>query len=161
MRRNLIALFLLCAAYGMQAQKLTDVQKQGSPLVLQSQGSFYVGGKSELQTKEELGGICPDGHVAVNQMYVRYMVPQSSLGNTSFVLIHGMHLTGKCWETTPDGRMGWDEYLVRKGVRYMWLIRLESVVRGLIRRFIMPPSMARHLQAHRVPSAERLMRTLG
>ena len=115
MRRNLIALFMLCIAYGMQAQKLTDIQTQDSPLVLQSQGSFYVGGKSELQTKEELGGICPDGHVAVNQMYVRYMVPQSSLGNTSFVLIHGMHLTGKCWETTPDGRMGWDEYLVRKG----------------------------------------------
>jgi hypothetical protein len=24
-------------------------------------------------------------------------------------------LTGKTWETTPDGRMGWDEYFVRKG----------------------------------------------
>ena len=24
-------------------------------------------------------------------------------------------LTGKSWETTPDGRMGWDEYFVRKG----------------------------------------------
>lgn len=30
-------------------------------------------------------------------------------------MIHGMTLTGKSWETTPDGRMGWDEYFVRKG----------------------------------------------
>ena len=32
MRRILMALFMLCAAHGMQAQKLTDVQTQGSPL---------------------------------------------------------------------------------------------------------------------------------
>lgn len=115
MRRNAISLLMLCMSCCMQAQNLPDVQRQSSPLVLQAQGSFYVGGESEQQTREELGGICPEGHVTVNQMYVRYMVPQSVAGNASFVLIHGMHLTGKCWETTPDGRMGWDEYLVRNG----------------------------------------------
>jgi hypothetical protein len=30
-------------------------------------------------------------------------------------LIHGCCLTGKTWETTPDGRMGWEEYFVRHG----------------------------------------------
>ncbi len=115
MKRTVIGLFMLFAACCMQAQNLADIQRQQSPLVLQAQGSFYVGGKSEQQTREELGGICPDGHVTVNQMYVRYMVPQTATNAASFVLIHGMHLTGKCWETTPDGRMGWDEYLVRKG----------------------------------------------
>ena len=115
MRATLISLLLLCASCGMEAQNIADIQSASSPLVLQSQGSFYVGGESEWQTREELGGICPDGHVTVNQMYVRYMVPQALQSNASFVLIHGMHLTGKCWETTPDGRMGWDEYLVRKG----------------------------------------------
>jgi pimeloyl-ACP methyl ester carboxylesterase len=29
-------------------------------------------------------------------------------------MVHGATLTGKSWETTPDGRMGWDEYFVRK-----------------------------------------------
>ncbi len=115
MKRNLIGLFMLFVACSMQAQNLADIHQQQSPLVLQAQGSFYVGGKSEQQTREELGGICPDGHVTVNQMYVKYMVPQTATKVASFVLIHGMHLTGKCWETTPDGRMGWDEYLVRKG----------------------------------------------
>jgi hypothetical protein len=31
------------------------------------------------------------------------------------VMVHGAALTGKSWETTPDGRMGWDEYFVRNG----------------------------------------------
>jgi Alpha/beta hydrolase family len=48
-------------------------------------------------------------------MYVRYMVPQGGDGNLPVVMIHGATLTGKSWETTPDGRMGWDEYFVRKG----------------------------------------------
>ncbi len=30
-------------------------------------------------------------------------------------MVHGATLTGKSYETTPDGRMGWDEYFVRKG----------------------------------------------
>jgi hypothetical protein len=31
------------------------------------------------------------------------------------VMLHGATLSGKTYETTPDGRMGWDEYFVRKG----------------------------------------------
>ena len=115
MRKRVIIVLVLLTSCCVLAQIFAEIQYHSSPLVLQSQGSFYVGGESEQQTREELGGICPDGHVTVNQMYVRYMVPQSAEGHSSFVLIHGMHLTGKCWETTPDGRMGWDEYLVRKG----------------------------------------------
>src|SRR5688572_4734125 len=48
-------------------------------------------------------------------MYVRYMVPQDGDGNVAVVMVHGATLTGKSWETTPDGRVGWDEYVVRKG----------------------------------------------
>ena len=48
-------------------------------------------------------------------MYVRFMVPQGGDGNVPVVMVHGATLTGKSWETTPDGRMGWDEYFVRKG----------------------------------------------
>ncbi|MFT3920324.1 hypothetical protein [Cloacibacterium sp.] len=54
-------------------------------------------------------------------MYVNYMVPQERKGNISFVFIHGMNLTGKTWETTPDGRMGWNEYFVRKGYPAYWV----------------------------------------
>jgi hypothetical protein len=43
------------------------------------------------------------------------MVPQGGDGRLPVVMVHGATLTGKSWETTPDGRIGWDEYFVRKG----------------------------------------------
>jgi pimeloyl-ACP methyl ester carboxylesterase len=97
------------------AQVLAAVQVPSKPLVLKAQGSFYVGGDAIEQTQAELGGFGPAGRIVVNQMYVRYMVPDSRVPKTPVVMIHGMTLTGKTWETTPDGRMGWDEYFVRKG----------------------------------------------
>lgn len=93
----------------------SDVQTPDTPLVLEAQGSFFVGGEKADQTQTELGDLGPGGHITVNQMYVRYMVPQGGEGNVPVVMVHGATLTGKSWETTPDGRMGWDEYFVRKG----------------------------------------------
>ena len=109
----------LAGAFGTagvaDAQALKDVQTPDAPLVLKAQGSFFVGGEKVEATKIELGDLGPGGHIAVNQMYVRFMVPQGGDGNVPVVMVHGATLTGKSWETTPDGRMGWDEYFVRKG----------------------------------------------
>jgi pimeloyl-ACP methyl ester carboxylesterase len=98
----------------VMAQALKDVQTPATPLVLKAQGSFF-GGEITEQTPGELGNLGPGGRIAVNQMYVRYMVPQGGDRNAPVVMVHGATLTGKSWETTPDGRMGWDEYFVRKG----------------------------------------------
>jgi pimeloyl-ACP methyl ester carboxylesterase len=106
---------VLGAAVDVAAQAIKDVQIPDTPLVLKAQGSFFVGGEKVEQTQGELGNLGPGGHIAVNQMYVRYMVPQGGDGNLPVVMVHGATLTGKSWETTPDGRMGWDEYFVRKG----------------------------------------------
>jgi pimeloyl-ACP methyl ester carboxylesterase len=106
---------VLGAAGHVMAQALKDVQAADTPLVLKAQGSFFVGGEKAEQTQGELGDLGPGGHITVNQMYVRYMVPQGGDGNVPVVMVHGATLTGKSWETTPDGRMGWDEYFVRKG----------------------------------------------
>jgi pimeloyl-ACP methyl ester carboxylesterase len=118
-RRGILAGLTVAAVLGLvgdlAAQALKDVQTPDTPLVLKAQGSFFVGGESVEQTQGELGNLGPGGHIAVNQMYVRYMVPQGGDGNLPVVMVHGATLTGKSWETTPDGRMGWDEYFVRKG----------------------------------------------
>ena len=118
-RTSILSVTALAAAFGtfdnLKAQALKDVQTAGAPLVLKAQGSFFVGGDKVEQTKSELGNLGPGGHITVHQMYVRYMVPQSGDGNVPVVMVHGATLTGKTWETTPDGRMGWDEYFVRKG----------------------------------------------
>jgi pimeloyl-ACP methyl ester carboxylesterase len=106
---------ILGAAVGTEAQALKDLQTPQTPLVLKAQGSFFIGGEQAEQTRAELGNLGPGGHITVNQMYVRYMVPQGADGTFPVVMVHGATLTGKSWETTPDGRMGWDEYFVRKG----------------------------------------------
>lgn len=71
----ILALAIASTFTGVQAQKISQITANASPLVLRSQGSFYVGGENETQTRAELGGICPPGHITVNQMYVRYMIP--------------------------------------------------------------------------------------
>jgi pimeloyl-ACP methyl ester carboxylesterase len=106
---------ILCTAVGAAAQALKDLQTPDTPLVLRAQGSFFIGGEKADETAVQLGNLGPAGHIAVNQMYVRYMVPQGGDANVPVVMVHGATLTGKSWETTPDGRMGWDEYFVRKG----------------------------------------------
>lgn len=114
-RRPAALAVFLCLPASLAAQALKEVRVPAGPLVLKSQGSFFVGGNKADQSRVELGGLGPAGHIAVNQMYVRFMVPQKGARNVPVVMVHGATLTGKSWETTPDGRMGWDEYFVRKG----------------------------------------------
>ena len=54
------------------------------------------------------------GDITVNQMYVQYQIPMKGDQHVPVVMVHGCCLSSKTWETTPDGRMGWNEYFVRK-----------------------------------------------
>jgi len=91
--------------------KTRDESKK--PLVLASQGSFFVGGESKAvpQTNEPGAGA---GEITVNQMYVQYQIPPGGDRHVPVVMVHGCCLSSKTWETTPDGRMGWNEYFVRR-----------------------------------------------
>lgn len=81
-RLAVLAMATLTAGLGVAttaaAQRLTDLQTPDSPLVLKSQGSFFVWGEKADQTAVELGSFGPAGHVSVNQMYVRFMFPQAA-----------------------------------------------------------------------------------
>jgi pimeloyl-ACP methyl ester carboxylesterase len=96
-----------------EAQQFEDLQMAGKPLTLQAVGSFFVGGRSVRQSPEEVG-LYSGGPIVIDQMYVQYMVP-SVRTMPPIVMVHGGVLTGKSYETTPDGRMGWYEYFVRNG----------------------------------------------
>jgi len=88
---------------------------QAEPLTIESQGSFFIGGKDvKSETLSTLPAYAPSGTITVGQMYVRYQIPVAPKG-PPVTLIHGCCLTGKTWETTPDGRMGWDEFFLRRG----------------------------------------------
>lgn len=97
------------------------------PLAIQEQGSFFVGGHDiHSDTLTDFPGSPPSGTVTVDQMYVRYQIPVHAARHP-VTFIHGCCLTGKTWETTPDGRMGWDEYFLRK--RYSVYV-VDQAARG-------------------------------
>jgi hypothetical protein len=103
----------LLALPGSSQDKRRDEAKK--PLMLEDQGSFFVGGETKtLPTATTARGPVPGGDVTVNQMYVQYQTPVNGNQHVPVVMVHGCCLSSKTWETTPDGRMGWNEYFVRK-----------------------------------------------
>lgn len=118
--RSVVATALAVAFVSASAQTFKSLQIPDKPLVLKAKGSFYVGGEAVEQTFVELGAraeIAPalnaSDQVTVNQMYVEYMLP-AGRSKVAVVLVHGAGLSGKSYDTTPDGRMGWFEYFVRR-----------------------------------------------
>ncbi|HTT01984.1 MAG TPA: hypothetical protein VMG11_07810 [Steroidobacteraceae bacterium] len=85
------------------------------PLTLKEQGSFFVGGETKALSLPAYGPLpAQSGDVTVNQMYVQYQIPLQGARHVPVVMVHGCCLSSKTWETTPDGRIGWSEYFVRK-----------------------------------------------
>jgi len=85
-------------------------------LTIASQGSFFVGGEYKTMPAVPGRGGSPGspGEITVNQMYVQYQIPVNGAQHVPVVMVHGCCLSSKTWETTPDGRMGWSEYFLRK-----------------------------------------------
>jgi pimeloyl-ACP methyl ester carboxylesterase len=89
-------------------------------LTLKGQGSFFVGGRTvftDSLTGKPTGFLdlgTNAGSITVDQMYVRYQIPAGREKHIPVVMIHGGSLSGTSFETTPDGRMGWEEYFLRK-----------------------------------------------
>lgn len=114
-------LALLLSTASASAQSLSDIKPSPEPLVLQSQGSFFVGGRTVRtesagwgDLKDIFGESFEAGDVVVDQMYVQFQSPPKPT-HFPIVFMHGGLLSSKQWETTPDGRMGWFEYFTRKG----------------------------------------------
>jgi hypothetical protein len=108
----------ICTWFVLLAASIMPGLGADKPLVVASQGSFFVGG--ETKTSKDLSGSTTgpgagvQGDVTINQMYVQYQTPVSGGQHVPVVMVHGCCLSSKTWETTPDGRMGWNEYFVRK-----------------------------------------------
>ena len=109
-----LAFSYLALHNGVFAQRYAKITTSEEPLVLKSRGSFFVGGESVYRTVTQVGHGLLEGNLTVNQMYVGYMIPAEQ-SHSDVVLVHGDTLSGKSYETTPDGRMGWDEWFVRSG----------------------------------------------
>lgn len=97
-----------------------------APLAVQEIGSFYVGGTlrtlSGLPARgrvSTVGGpvhpIDPNGEIMTGQMYVQYVRLAGEHEHPPLLLWHGGGMTGVNWETTPDGRPGWQMFFLRAG----------------------------------------------
>ena len=93
-------------------------------------GSFHVGGRvveiSGKPVKEVV--LAPaacrprwirTGIYQVEQMYVQYFLPQNRKGKFPLLMWHGGGLTGVTYETKPDGREGWLNYVPPQGLGHL------------------------------------------
>ena len=88
-------------------------------ITIAQQGSFFVGGKKVVA----LGNYDPTQDTActdpgqtfwMDQMYVQYQIPENAR-KYPLILVHGGSGTGRVWETTPDGREGFQTLMLRRG----------------------------------------------
>jgi hypothetical protein len=111
MRNSRIALSLLmlsAAAIGAQPNK-------SPPLQIQEQGSFLVGGTMITNPgKFDPYRPTPDGQTyRGDHAYVFYQVPVKPR-KYPLVMWHGIGQFSKTWETTPDGREGYQTIFLRR-----------------------------------------------
>ena len=123
-RCSLIALLLVALVGGAAAQGQPK-RMMGGQLVLEDQGSFFVGGVAKITDYAAIP-VAPPGQqappptpqqITIGQMYVQFQIPaKRSAPGWPVIMVHGSTHTGAALESTPDGREGWYPYFVRKGV---------------------------------------------
>ena len=113
MKKNLI---LLMAIGILSATASFGFQK---PVTIKEQGSFMAGGTvvtspGEYKDSEPMNF---DGETLHgDHAYVFYQKPVKAKKN-SIVFLHGYGQSGKSWESTPDGRDGFQNIFLEKGYR--------------------------------------------
>ena len=132
-RRDMPGAALLAAAGAATAQ--AKAEPAAGRVALSDWGSFHVGGKLvELSGKPVRdvvftpGGVPakvdPNGTYMAFAMYAQYMIPAERRGAAPLLMWHGGGLTGVTWETTPDGREGFQHYFLRRG----WPVYVSDAV---------------------------------
>ena len=93
-----------------------DASRKAEPLMIQEQGSFAVGGTVITNSGTyDATNRSPSGQTLHgDHAYVFYQVPVHSR-RLPLVLWHGIGQFSKTWETTPDGREGFQNIFLRRG----------------------------------------------
>jgi hypothetical protein len=83
------------------------------------QGSFFVGGRmltapGTYDPTQGTANTDPGQNFWMDQMYVHYQIPANAR-KYPLILVHGGSGTGRVWETTPDGREGYQTLMLRRG----------------------------------------------
>jgi pimeloyl-ACP methyl ester carboxylesterase len=114
--RCVITSFALLASLFMTG--CTTPASEG-PITIAQQGSFFVGGRMLTAPGQYDPTLSPAGsdggqNFWIDQMYVQYQIPVNAR-KYPMILVHGGSGTGRVWETTPDGREGFQTIMLRRG----------------------------------------------
>jgi hypothetical protein len=113
-RKSYITLWLFAAIFFTSA-KAQETRKP-APLMIQEQGSFAVGG-TVITNPGKFDHLrpTPDGQTLHgDHAYVAYQLPVKAR-QLPLVMWHGIGQFSKTWETTPDGREGYQTIFLRRG----------------------------------------------
>ncbi|PAV38610.1 alpha/beta hydrolase [Megasphaera sp. ASD88] len=90
------------------------------PVTIADQGSFMAGGTVVTAPGAYGGNTNPLNQAGQtlhgDHAYVFYQIPAQA-HNTALVFLHGYGQSGKTWETTPDGRDGFQNIFLEKGYK--------------------------------------------
>ena len=107
---------LSIASLGLGSAASADPNTAPAPLVIQEQGSFAVGGTVVTNPGTyNVNRPGPEGQTFHgDHAYVFYQVPPKAR-KYPLVMLHGAGQFSKTWETTPDGREGFQTLFLRRG----------------------------------------------
>jgi len=104
----------------LQAQEPKTRKFLKKPLVIEDQGSFFIGGVPKVTTYATVpppNQVMTPSQITIGQMYVQFQIPANRKSNMPpVIMVHGSTHTAACLESTPDGREGWAPYFVRNGI---------------------------------------------
>jgi len=115
--RKIPLLMITIATSACTNTENTQAQTPTNPLIIEQQGSFAVGGtKFYEQGKFNLASpLKPEGQsFHGDHAYVFYQIPAKA-HKYPLVFLHGAGQSKKTWETTPDGREGFQNIFLRRG----------------------------------------------
>lgn len=110
-----------------------------APIVIREQGSFAVGGKvvTNPGTYDAINRSPAGQTIHGDHAYVFYQVP-ARVRRLPLVLWHGIGQFSKTWETTPDGREGYQNIFLRRGFS---VYVLDQPRRGRAARSTLPATI--------------------
>jgi pimeloyl-ACP methyl ester carboxylesterase len=114
--KYLIALLFASASAVAPTFALAQQTHKPESLVIQEQGSFAVGG-TVVSTPGPYNNNKPTAEgqsLHGDHLYAFYQVPQNPKA-LPIVMLHGAYQSARCWETTSDGREGFQTIFLRRG----------------------------------------------
>ena len=116
---GIVALMAGINALGGGCASTPSNDSGNGPITIERQGSFFVGGRQvtgagTYDPTQTTLSLSQGQTFWVDQMYVQYQVPVNAR-KLPLIFVHGGSGTGRVWETTPDGREGYQSIFLRRG----------------------------------------------